>query len=115
MRIFYIDDSGDESVAVLAAVTFEIEAWGLVLKEWLGWRKWMWKQSGPIGGEVHEPAISSTVGLRKEAYRRSLAQINRQEEVAVLGVALEERRSPRPTSDSSPSSTSCWPTAERRR
>jgi hypothetical protein len=111
MRIFYVDDSGDEAIAILGAVTFEIDDWRLVLTEWLGWRKWMWKTyglpadfelhaqefvsgrgeisyRGPDGKDVH-PRIDAVVGLRKEAYRRSLAQIERQEEISVLAVARQ--------------------------
>jgi len=111
MRIFFVDDSGDQTIAVLAAISFELSEWHRVLIEWLGWRRWMWKQyrlptdfelhaqefisgRGEIsyrdsGGVVQKPRINSVVGLRKEAYRRSLAQINRQEGVSVLAVAWQ--------------------------
>src|ERR1051326_2392316 len=102
MRIFYVDDSGDEEIAVLAVLSFQAEEWHRVLTEWLGWRKWMWKEFGlPIDFELHAPEflsgrgeiphrgpggepvlpdINSLVGLRKQAYQLSLKQIERQEE-----------------------------------
>jgi hypothetical protein len=111
MRIFFVDDSGDQTIAVLAAISFELNEWHRVLVEWLGWRRWMWKQYGlPTDFELHaqefisgrgeivyrdsrrivqSPRIDGVLGLRKEAYRRSMAQINRQEGVSVLAVAWQ--------------------------
>jgi hypothetical protein len=40
---------------------------------------------------MQKPRIDSVLGLRKEAYRRSLAQIDRQEGVSVLAVAWQGR------------------------
>lgn len=113
MRIFFVDDSGDQTIAVLAAISFELSEWHRVLIEWLGWRRWMWKHYGlptdfelhaqefisgrgeisyrDSGGMVQSPRINSVLGLRKEAYRRSLAQINRQEGVSVLAAAWQGR------------------------
>lgn len=113
MRIFFVDDSGDQTIAVLAAISFELNEWHRVLIEWLGWRRWMWKQyrlptdfelhaqefisgRGEISyrdsdGIVQNPRIDNVLGLRKEAYRRSLAQINRQEGVSALAVAWQEK------------------------
>jgi hypothetical protein len=109
MRIFYVDDSGEEEIAVLGVLSFEIVDWRQTLTEWLGWRKWLWKHyrlptdfelhaqefvsgRGTISyrgdeGEVIHPDIDRVLGLRKEAYRRCLAQIDRQEEISVLAVA----------------------------
>ena len=106
MRLFYVDDSGTEQIAVISAITFELEAWRTVLKEWLGWRKWLYKTYGlPTDFELHaqefvtgrgtilvpgpegeeiEPEISASVAMRKKAYRQSLAQIDRQEEISVI-------------------------------
>jgi hypothetical protein len=113
VRIFFVDDSGNQSIAVLAAISFELSEWRRVLTEWLGWRRWMWKQYGlPTDFELHaqefvsgrgeisyrdsagnmqKPPINSVLGYRKEAYRRSLAQIDRQEGVSVLAVAWQGR------------------------
>ena len=113
MRIFFVDDSGDQTIAVLAAISFDLSEWRRVLIEWLGWRRWMWKQyrlptdfelhaqefilgRGEIsfrdsGGMVQEPRINNVLGLRKEAYRRSLAQVDRQQGVSVLAVAWQGR------------------------
>lgn len=113
MRIFFVDDSGDQTIAVLAAISFELDEWRRVLIEWLGWRRWMWKQYGlPTDFELHaqefvsgrgeisyrdsagivqKPPIDSVPGFRKEAYRRSLAQIDRQGGVSVLAVGWQGR------------------------
>jgi hypothetical protein len=109
MRIFYVDDSGDEEMAVLAAIGFELGDWRRVLTGWLGWRKWLWgKYRLPVDFELHaqefvsgrgeiayrgedgetvNPPIDRTPGLRREAYKRCLAQIERQAGISVLAVA----------------------------
>jgi|SRR5215203_366686 len=111
MRIFFVDDSGDQTIAVLAAISFDLSEWHRVLVEWLGWRRWMWKHYRlPTDFELHaqefisgrgeisyrdgegieqKPRINSVVGLRKEAYRGSLAQIDRQVGVSALAVAWQ--------------------------
>jgi hypothetical protein len=113
MRIFFIDDSGDQTIAVLAAVSFDIGHWRRVLVEWLGWRRWMWKTYGlptdfelhaqefisgrgeiayrDKGGVLQKPRIDNVLGLRKDSYRGSLSQINRQEEISVLAVAWQAK------------------------
>jgi hypothetical protein len=109
VRVFYVDDSGTEQIAVVSAITFELEAWRTVLKAWLGWRKWLYKTySLPTDFELHAqefvtghgtiqapgaeavPEISTNVTLRKKAYRQCLEQINRQEEISVLTGVLPE-------------------------
>lgn len=112
MRVFYVDDSGDEDLSVIAAITFEFERWPVVLKQWLGWRRWLYKTYGlPTDFEIHaqefvsghgvippgsktdtEPEINRKVGLRREAYRRTLEQINRQDGLSVLAVARTGRK-----------------------
>jgi hypothetical protein len=112
-RIFFVDDSGDPTIAVLAAISFELSEWRRIYSEWLGWRRWMWKHYRlPADFELHareflsgrgeisyrdsgritqKPLINSVLNLRQEAYRRSLVQINRQEGVSVLAVAWQGR------------------------
>jgi hypothetical protein len=38
VRVFYVADSGNEHVSVITAVTFELERWPTILKDWIGWR-----------------------------------------------------------------------------
>ncbi len=107
MRVFYVDDSGNEAISIIAAVTFELSEWPTVLKAWLGWRKWLYKTYAlPPDFEIHAqefvsghgqvppaekggapPPINGTVGLRREAYRRTLEQLNRQANVHVAAIA----------------------------
>ena len=112
VNLFFVDDSGDPTVGVITALVFPWEVWPKVLKEWLGWRKWLWKQYQlPTDFEIHaqefvsghgtvpdyedaegvlrKPEISSKLGLRKEVYRRSLAQIERQSDVRIITIACE--------------------------
>ncbi len=106
VRVFYIDDSGNEDVTVIAAVTFELERWPEVLKQWLGWRKWLMRTYRlPVDYELHAqefisghgrvppledpPEIDHITGLRSEAYRRSLEQLDRQQGVHVTAIARE--------------------------
>lgn len=112
MRVFYVDDSGDEDLSVIAAITFEFERWSVVLKQWLGWRRWLYKTYGlPTDFEIHAqefvsghgeiptgvkaataPDINRKVGLRREAYRRTLEQIDRQDGLHVLALARTGRK-----------------------
>lgn len=100
VRLFFVDDSGDEQVTVLTAMTMDATDWRGVLRAWLGWRKWLYKHYGlPTDFELHAqefisghgeisytdqdglrvvPEISASKGLRREAYRRCLEQIARQ-------------------------------------
>jgi len=108
MRVFYVDDSGNEGVTLIAAVTFEFESWPRVLRAWLGWRKWLWRQYQlPIDYEMHAqefisghgrippldnpPDIDRNKGLRSQAYRGSLQQLNRQNELQVTAIARHGR------------------------
>lgn len=108
VRLFYVDDSGNENLTVLTAMTMDAEDWRPVLRAWLGWRKWLYKHYGlPTDFELHAqefisghgtishpdaagntivPPISSVKGLRREAYSRSLAQIARQAGIQFLTV-----------------------------
>jgi hypothetical protein len=104
VRIFYVDDSGDETISLIAALTFEFESWPTVLKQWLGWRKWLLRQYGlPVDFELHAqefisghgqvppagrpPKINHVMGLRQEAYQHCLRQLDRQNGVHVTAIA----------------------------
>lgn len=109
LRVFYVDDSGNESWSVIAAITFEFSAWPRVLKEWLGWRRWLYKTySLPTDFEIHAqefvsghgeippaqaggdvPEINRKTGLRRQAYRQTLEQLNRQQGVSATTIACE--------------------------
>ncbi len=39
MRLFYVDDSGNEAVTTFSAVSVPVEAWTAALDVWLGWRR----------------------------------------------------------------------------
>jgi len=39
VRLFYVDDSGNETVTTFSAVSVPIEAWTAALDLWLGWRR----------------------------------------------------------------------------
>jgi hypothetical protein len=39
VRLFYIDDSGNEEIATFSAVSVSVEAWTAALDVWLGWRR----------------------------------------------------------------------------
>jgi hypothetical protein len=110
--LFFVDDSGDASIGVITALTFMADRWPTVLKGWLGWRRWMYKTwhlptdfelhgqefiSGhgevppyhDAAGQEHIPLISTTLGLRKQAYRTCLEQIDRQAELKVTTLACD--------------------------
>lgn len=101
VNFYYVDDSGDESQDLLSALEVPAEAWRETLSLWLGWRRWLYKNSKfripasyefhgahfiegrgePVppwvdqAGVAHAPALNSTKGLRREVYRRALRQI----------------------------------------
>jgi hypothetical protein len=63
MRIFFVDDSGNQAIAVLAAISLELSEWHRVHVEWLGWRRWMWKNYGlPTDFELHAQEFVSGRG-----------------------------------------------------
>jgi hypothetical protein len=39
VRLFYVDDSGNEKVTTFSAVSVPVEAWTAALDVWLGWRR----------------------------------------------------------------------------
>jgi hypothetical protein len=39
MRLFYLDDSGNESITTFSAVSVPVEAWTAASDVWLGWRR----------------------------------------------------------------------------
>jgi hypothetical protein len=39
VRIFYVDDSGNETVTTFSAVSVPVEFWTVALDSWLGWRR----------------------------------------------------------------------------
>ncbi len=39
VRLFYLDDSGNEAVTIFSAVAVPVEAWTAALDVWLGWRR----------------------------------------------------------------------------
>ncbi|MGA2165524.1 MAG: DUF3800 domain-containing protein [Solirubrobacteraceae bacterium] len=39
MRLFYVDDSGNEAVTTFSAVSVSVRAWTVALDSWLGWRR----------------------------------------------------------------------------
>jgi len=39
MRLFYVDDSGNETVTTFSAVSVPAQAWTAALDSWLGWRR----------------------------------------------------------------------------
>lgn len=39
MRLFYVDDSGNESMTTFSAVSVPVEVWTVALDAWLGWRR----------------------------------------------------------------------------
>jgi UvrD-like helicase family protein len=106
MRVFYVDDSGNDDMTVIAAVTFVLERLPEVLKQWLGWRKWLMRTHRlPVDYELYAqefisghgrvppleapPDIDHVTGLRIQAYRRSLEQLDRQQGVHVTAIARE--------------------------
>jgi hypothetical protein len=38
VRLFYVDDSGNETVTTFSAVSMPVQAWAVALDAWLGWR-----------------------------------------------------------------------------
>jgi hypothetical protein len=39
VRLFYVDDSGNETVTTFSAVSVPVQAWTAALDSWLGWRR----------------------------------------------------------------------------
>jgi hypothetical protein len=39
VRLFYVDDSGNETVTTFSAVSVPVQTWTVALDSWLGWRR----------------------------------------------------------------------------
>lgn len=105
MRLFYVDDSGDERRMLLTAVGIPAERWTDCLTAWLDWRRSLYAEHGvPAGFELHaghfvtgrgnpaptaadgsQPSINTSKPLRRRIYRSAL-EIIAQLPVQVLTV-----------------------------
>lgn len=91
--LIYTDDSGDGISSLYTAVLVPMERWSKVLRQWLLFRKWLYKKHGvPADYELHtyewlkgqgepvpgdpENLVNTSQGLRREIAEKALKQIS---------------------------------------
>ncbi len=111
MRLFYVDDSGDERLTTFTAVSVPVQSWTIGLDSWLGWRRHLhtthdvevrtrlhaadWVAGRGRPSRDTAAAINVRKPIRWQEYVRALGTISAMPEVKVVTVAaVGDQRKP---------------------